>query len=200
MPLPLLVVMISASSAAPAGWLDSADTTPDTSSSEAAVECVLPDGDPADTTEPVETTEVVETTEPAEQGPEQAFFDGFCARAQDVAALGPFLTGTLTRDGSEQFRVGMCDPGFRPPDRDQSTINWTIYIRGTAQTETETAEAWVEAGVLSGFDEDDDDAIEVDEDVLTELVDIEMAFLDEFEANHDEWCDDLLETVETTEP
>jgi hypothetical protein len=54
--------------------------------------------------------------------------------------------------------------------------------------------------VLSEFDEDDDDAIEVDEDVLTELVDIEMAFLDEFEANHDEWCADLLRTVETTEP
>ena len=192
--------MISASSAIPSAWLESADTTPDTSSSDAAIECVLPDGDPEDTTQPVETTEVVEATEPAEQRPQDGFFHGFCARAQDVAALGPFLTGTLTRDGSEQFRVGMCDPSFRPPDRAQSTINWTIYIRGTAQADTETAEAWVDAGVLSEFDEDDDDAIAVDEDMLTELVDIEMAFLDEFETNHDEWCADLLETVESTEP
>jgi hypothetical protein len=198
MPLPLLVVLISAGAAA-AGSLESSDTTPDTSSSEAAVECVLPDGDAADTTEPAETTEVVETTEPAEQEPADAFFDGFCVRAQEVAALGPFLTETLTRDGSEQFRAGMCDPSFRPPDRDQSNINWMTFIRDTAQTDTETAEAWLDAGVLSGFD-DDDEAIEVDEDVLTELVDIEMAFLDEFEANRDEWCADLLETVEATEP
>ena len=198
MPLPLLVVMISASSAAQMGWLESADTTPDTSSS-AAVECVLPDGDLADTTEPVETTEAIETTQAVEQTPEEGFFDGFCTRAQEVAAVGPFLTGAPTIDGSEQFRAGMCDPGFDPPNREQSTTNWVIYIRGTAQSDTETAEAWVAAGVLSEFDEDDDDAIAIDENVLTELVDIEMDFLEEFEANHDEWCADFLDTVETTE-
>jgi len=176
------------------------DTTPDTTEAETAAECVLPTGATADTTEPAETTEALETTEPAEQTPAQAFFDGFCARAQAVAAVGPFLTGAPTPDGSEQFRAGMCDREFDPPDRDQSTMNWTIYIRGTAQTETDTAEAWVEAAVLSEFDEDDDDAIEIDDNVLNELVDIEMGFLAEFEANHDDWCADLLEPVETTEP
>ena len=203
MPSPLLVVMLCASSVAGGGIAalpSAADTTPDTTGSETVVECVLLTGAAANTTEPAETTEAPATTEPAEQTPAQAFFDGFCARAQGVAAVGPLLTGAPTSDGAEQFRAGMCDPEFEAPDRDQSTINWTIYIRGTAQTDTETAEAWVEAGVLSEFDEDDDDAIEINDDVLTELVDVEMAFLEQFVANHDDWCADLVDPVETTEP
>jgi hypothetical protein len=136
---------------------------------------------------------------PLPGSPSRRFFDGFCTRAQEVAAVGPLLTGALTIDCSEQFRAGMCDPGFSPPDRGQSTLNWTMYILGTAMNDTETAEVWVDAGVLAAFDEDVADANEIDEDVLAELVVIEMAFLDELEANRDEWCADLLEPVETTE-
>jgi hypothetical protein len=198
MPLPLLVVLISAGAAAP-GWAGSADTAADTTEPDRVVECVLPTAGTVDTTTPPDTTEAVDTTEQADQLPSEAFFDGFCTRAQQVARFGPFLTGTPTLDGSEPFRAGMCDPGFDAPDEDQSERNWTIFILGTSQTDPEIGAAWLEAGVLTEFDEDDDDANEIDGDVLGNLVEIEMTFLDQLEANHDEWCADLLDPVDTTE-
>ena len=217
----LLLVTISASpfvGAGRAALAGSADSTPDTSDAGPATECPLPTAAAADFTVPVGSTEAADTTAPgdaseatepsnevgttaapADRTPAEAFFAGFCARAQDVAGIGPLLTGSPTRENSEQFREGLCDPEFKAPDREQSTQNWVIYIRGTAQTDPQSGATWLEAGVLNSYEEGDNDSTDLDEDVVEQLVDTEMAFLEEFEEHRDEWCADLVEPVETTE-
>lgn len=203
------VVAISATSfigGGTAAFASAADTGRGTAEAEPATECPLPisaaaaeaeDPDAPEATEPTSdlgTTDVAEDATPAE-----GFFAGFCARAQQVAAIGPLLTGSPTRENSEKFREGLCGPEFEAPDRDQATQNWVIYISGTSQTDPDSGATWLEAGVLTSYEEGDSDATELDEDIVEQLVDAEMAFLEHFEEHYDEWCADLIETVETTE-
>lgn len=150
--------------------------------------------------DPPSTTRVpsASTAPPSAPTPDQRFWNAVCERRAVTADLEQLLRFPPPEPAvTEQFRAGMCAPGFEPPNRLSVAVGYRLRIRGQARNDPALGELWLDEGILTVFEyqqlSDGTVLFDIDYnmDRLNVLIDADLEFFDWFTEHRGAVCADF---------